>query len=220
MKHFRFFFITFIFCLAMGLSLVPGSHALAGTKNQFQIFIPVVHGTGSQGQQGSSFPSLAEFAASIKNNNSGAIQGVYVENILALTVVQQPQSNSEYVSTLQNTVTQFDLARQLGVIGFLAHNNLGGKYFFRLEHGNLIYVIYGDGTIHKYVVNQIDQYQVLSPDNTTGSFKNISTGEVLSSSEIFFKYYTGSDQVTLQTCIAQGEAASWGRLFVVATPLP
>ena len=217
MKHFHFFLVIAIFILTISSVFLPGSAALAETKNQFTIFVPIIQGTGSHS---SDLPTLENFSASLKNNDKDTIVGVYVENVLALNVVQQPQSNSEYVSLLPNTATQYDLARQLGVIGFMAHNNLAGKNFFNLAKDNVVYVIYGDGSTRKYKVVQLDQYQALSPSDTTSTFKNMNSGEVLSASEIFMRYYFGSDQVTFQTCIAQGEISSWGRRFVTAIPLP
>jgi len=217
MKHFHFCLVTTILLLTLSFVFLPGSAALAETKTQFTIFVPIIQGTNPHP---SDLPTLENFSAGLKNNDKYTIQGVYVENVLALNVVQQPQSDGEFVSLLPNTATQYDLARQLGVIGLLAHNNLAGKNFFSLAKDNLVYVVYGDGSTRKFQIVQIDQYQALSPSDTTSSFKNTNTGEVLSASEIFMRYYYGTERITFQTCIAQDEIPGWGRLFVTAIPLP
>ncbi len=219
MKHFRYFIYYAIFALMLGTTVLPGSSAFAQTPYQFKIFVPVVQGGSSQAAQAAGLPSLDEFADSLKNEQASQVRGVYVADTLALQVVQQPAGNNEYVALQPGAVTQFDLARLMGVTGFLAHNNLAGKLFFGLVKEQQVSIIYGDGAIRLYKIVRIDRYQALSPTSASSAFQNLASGEVLSAAEIFLKYYTGSDQVTFQTCIALGDNSSWGRLFVVAIPL-
>ena len=70
-----------------------------------------------------------------------------------------------------------------------------------------------------YRITQIDSLQALEPNNPSSKFKD-ANGTLLSASEVFAKYYTGSDHVTFQTCIAKDNISSWGRLFVVAEIVP
>jgi len=68
-------------------------------------------------------------------------------------------------------------------------------------------------------VKQIDRYQALQPSSNTSDYKNLATGEILTTAQIFARYYMGETHVTLQTCIANNGLANWGRLFIVALPV-
>jgi hypothetical protein len=68
-------------------------------------------------------------------------------------------------------------------------------------------------------VTEIRNFQALSPDSTQSSFVDLASGEKLSNSELFHSIFDGSDTVVLQTCIAQGDVSTWGRMFITAVPL-
>ncbi len=162
-------------------------------------------------------PFLDTFIANLVNGNQWQVVGVYVEDVLALRVVQQPSSDPAYVSTLQNTATYFAMVNQVtGNTGLLAHNYLAGVYFFNLSPGQEVVMIYGDGNTDSYIVSGFQEYQALSPNSPTSNFVNLETGETLSSTDLFYRVFGGGTKTTFQTCIAQGSEDSWGRLFVIA----
>ena len=162
-------------------------------------------------------PFLDTFTANLINGNAWQVVGVYVEDVLALRVVQQPASDAAYVSTLQNVATYFTMVNQVtGNTGLLAHNYLAGVYFFDLQPGQVVVLIYGDGATEEYVVSNSVQYQALSPESPTSNFVDLDTGETLSSTDLFYRVFGGSTRTTFQTCVAQGNELSWGRLFVIA----
>ena len=182
------------------------------------IYLPMVQFQSSLTSQAApGFPSLQQFIQTVKNG-AASPAGVYVENIVADQVVQQPASDPNYVSLSSNVITQFATAAQFGVTGLLAHNNLAGSAFFKLTVNQVVVVVFGDGSTRSYKITQMDQLQALEPNNPSSQFQN-AAGSILSASDVFVQYYTGSDHVTFQTCIAQNGISSWGRLFIVAQPL-
>jgi hypothetical protein len=70
--------------------------------------------------------------------------------------------------------------------------------------------------MEEYTVSYAEEYQALSPNSPTSNFVNLDTGETLSSTNLFYRVYGGGTRTTFQTCIAQGNEDSWGRLFVIA----
>lgn len=162
-------------------------------------------------------PFFDQFVSSLVNGNSWQVVGVFVDKLLALKVVQQPASNPAYVSSLNDVATYFTLVMKItGNTGLLAHNYLAGIYYFDLRPGQSVVLIYGDGRTEEYVVSNSQQFQALSPNSPTSNFVSIATGETLTSTDLFYRVYGGGSRTTLQTCIAQGNEPSWGRLFVIA----
>lgn len=162
-------------------------------------------------------PFLDTFIENLKNGNAGQVVGVYVEDVMSLRVVQQPSSDAAYVSSLPNTATYFGMVRNItGNTGLLAHNYLAGAYYFNLQSGQLVTLIYGDGSIDEYVVSYAEEFQALSPNSPTSNFVSLGSGETLSSTDLFYRVFGGGTRTTFQTCIAQGNEDSWGRLFVIA----
>ena len=162
---------------------------------------------------------LLNFSLSIQNGDANLLRGVYVNNLFALPVVQQPSSNAAYVSTINNMVTQFGMASQFGGVGLLAHNYLSGQYFFQLTPGMIIDLIYGDGHIEYFQVSHVYRYQATSPESVYSDFIDLDTQEYLTGSALFKKVYMGTRHVTFQTCISQNGNSSWGRYFVLADPI-
>jgi len=162
-------------------------------------------------------PFFDQFVTAIKNGDATKVVGVYVENVLALKVVQQPSNNPAFVSGVKGVATYFSMVKkQTGNTGLLAHNYLAGVYYYDLVPGQVVVLIYGDGRTEEYTVADSIQYQALNPTSPTSNFVNVLTGEKLSSTALFTKVYGGSSKTTFQTCIAQGNEPSWGRLFVIA----
>ena len=166
----------------------------------------------------SAIPSFTDFYAPIRNGDAKVLRGVYVSNILALPIVQQPVDDPYYVSNKDGEVTEFSSASQYGNIGLLAHNNLSGKFFSKLAVGQEVDLIYGDGQIEKFVVAEVLHFQALQPGSHLSSFLNLDHSETLSANQMFNRVYTGSHHLIFQTCIDAYGNASWGRLFILATP--
>jgi hypothetical protein len=134
-------------------------------------------------------------------------------------VVQQPNGDTNFVSPEDGVVTQFASATSYGNIGLLAHNYLSGRVFSRLEIGQELQLVYEDGTVESFVVTEILRYQALDPKNPYSSFQSLDNKEkILSVGQMFDRAYQGDRHLTLQTCIAANGNASWGRLFVIASP--
>jgi hypothetical protein len=69
------------------------------------------------------------------------------------------------------------------------------------------------------MVQSIQRYQALDPMNPYSQFKDLETQTTSTAEELFNKVYRGDYHLTLQTCIENNGNASWGRLFIVATPM-
>lgn len=160
----------------------------------------------------SELPALEEFVGQIQNGEGDTLRGIYIPNVLALPVVQQPRGNSSYVSPVNSTLTEFSMAQKTGNVGLLAHNYLAGNLFFEIEQGDTIILVYGNARIETFTVTGIYRYEAL-PNNL---YKNIETRSLQNIGELFDQMYEGGRHVTLQTCIERDGDLSWGRLFIVA----
>jgi len=180
------------------------------------LFHPVP--VGALGDGGSSLPDFVEFLKTVQNNDANTLRGVYVPEILAFPVIQQPAGNAGYVSPIDGEITQFRMAAQSGNVGLLAHNNLSGRFFSQLAIGQEVRLVYGNGKVEYFVITQILEYQALQPTSQYSAFRDLSNDEQLTAEQVFSKVYTGSRHVTFQTCIAGPGSPSWGRLFVIAIP--
>lgn len=164
-------------------------------------------------------PAFDRFVEQVKNGIPNQIVGVYIEDVLALRVVQQPPEDPNYVSNVNGVATQFLLAYQIsGNIGLLAHNYLSGSLFFNIKNGDIVQLIYGDGSVDEYVVSEYHEYQALAPDSPNSDFIDLTSGEKITAGELFNRIYTGSHRLVFQTCIAQDDIDTWGRLFVISFP--
>lgn len=165
-------------------------------------------------------PDFAEFVKSVQNNEADVLRGVYVPEVLAFPVIQQPAGNAGYVSTTDGEITQFGMASQFGNVGLLAHNNLSGSFFSQLTFGQEVRLIYGDGKIEYFVITQVLKFQALDPTNPYSTFRDLTSEERLTAEQLFKKVYRGDRHVTFQTCMEANGDLSWGRLFVIAVPKP
>jgi|SRR6266498_2545427 len=194
------FTISFIAILCLTLIPTGNAHALTGQFDSVDL------------------PALDTFVEQVKNGQADEVRGVYIPDVLAALVVQQPAGMYGFVSPWQNIMTQFGLASKFGSTGLLAHNNLAGKSFVVLQNGQKFDLIYGDGKISTFVVSEILQFQALEPTSISSSFVDLESGDILTASELFTKIYDRPGQVILQTCIDADHNASWGRLFIIAKP--
>lgn len=189
-------------------------------QTTYTIYLPmVVNGASVATPSAAPMPSSDAFIASVADGQAGVVRGVYVPGVLALPVRQQPADNPTYVSPESGVATQFAAAASFGVTGLLAHNTLAGADFFKLAEAQDVLIVYGDGAVKLYRVTAIYRYHALDPYSPYSDFVNLNTGETESVGDVFMQVYTGGDHVTFQTCIANNGNASWGRLFVIATPV-
>ena len=165
-------------------------------------------------------PSLETFIEQVQNGEADMLRGVYVPDVLASPVIQQPETSPAYVSSNDNTLTQFGLASHYGSTGLLAHNYLAGADFFLVEQGQVLYLVYGDGRVETFTVTGLKRFRALEPENTRGHFIDLETGAYLSAAKLFFKIYNQPGKVILQTCIQANGEPSWGRYFLIAEPVP
>lgn len=155
---------------------------------------------------------------SAPNSDGNVLRQVYVANVLDLPVVQQPADQPYYVSDHEGETTQFAMVSHYGNIGLLAHNTLAGRFFSQLAIGQEVRVKYGDGKVEYFVIEQIMRFQAFEPESVSSTFRNLDQDETLSVEEMFNRAYVGERRLVFQTCITAQGNASWGRLFVVATP--
>lgn len=182
--------------------------------------IPVTEGASDNPSaiQTASILPMAEFANAVKDGED-LVRGIYVEDVMALRVVQQPAGNAGFVSAITGVATQFKLAEKYGTVGLLAHNYAAGSLFSNIVLGDVINTIHGTGDIEQYKVTSIVSFQALSPNSPTSSFIDLDTGDKLSAGKLFEKIYKGEPHLVLQTCIARDNEDSWGRMFIVAEPI-
>jgi hypothetical protein len=155
----------------------------------------------------------------VQNGDAKALRGVYVDDVLALPIVQQPSGSPAFVSNNDGEITQFGMASQYGNIGLLAHNHLSGKSFAELAIGKQVRLVYGDGRIESFVIIEVLRYQAMQPTSPYSSFRRLdNTEETLTAEQMFKRVYLGDRHITFQTCIEAYGNLSWGRLFVIAVP--
>ena len=164
-------------------------------------------------------PSLAEFIESLEFNGQKQIVGLYVPGVIALSVVQQPLQEVDFVSDLPNVVTQFKLASDYGSYGFLAHNHLAGATFFEFDIGQSVFLVDGNGRLQSYNVSELLGVQALSPRNPYSQFRSLEfPWNEISTADLFNRIYTVENRVILQTCISLENQPEWGRFFIIAVP--
>lgn len=179
-------------------------------------FNPIaVHATDGGG---ATLPNFTDFSKTVQNGKAADLRGVYVSNVLALPVVQQPSNNTGYVSSRDGEVTQFGMASQFGNVGLLAHNHLSGKSFSQLAVGQEVRLVYGNGKVETFVVSEILKYQALQPNSPYSEFRNVNDSKTITAEQMFKRVYFGDKHVTFQTCINKDGNPSWGRFFVIAIP--
>lgn len=162
---------------------------------------------------------LTTFIQSVTNGQSEVIVGLYAEDVLALHVVQQPVGEAGFVSYDAGTATLFQSALPFGVTGLLAHNFLSGKSFFSLQTGQEVDIIYGDGSLKAYRIDMISDFQRVAELDLRSDFQDIHSGDRITSSEVFNRFYTGPPHLTLQTCLEKNGDLNWGVRFIVAQPI-
>ena len=194
--------------------------SIAGSKNIVSTPVPITgYSPNAVVTDSSAMPTLNDFTQNLQNGDSTTLVGVYVTGQMALPVVQQPTSNPAYVSTTPEVVTQFGSAAKYNSQGLLAHNYLAGKHFYSLQKGQEVILVFGDGSIRRYKIDEILSYQALSPEDVYSHFVPLQgQRNQMTSTDLFYQTYGKGDNLVLQTCIQVGSEPSWGRLFVIAHP--
>ena len=159
---------------------------------------------------------ISEFLKFVIDGNSGVIRGIFAEDRFALNVIQQPSGQPGFVSSIDEVVTEFEMSRDYGVTGLMAHNYLAGEYFLNLQEGDIVQIIFGDGKIKRYAISDIQRFQALQPNSPRSQFLDLATSEQISATQLFKRVYMGDHHLTLQTCIQEGSVDTWGRMFVIA----
>jgi hypothetical protein len=161
--------------------------------------------------------SKLAFIDQVKNGNPEQITGLWLPNLTGLVVEEQPIGQPGFVSDQPGKVTHFQLAEDYGSIGLLAHAYLAGAFFNTLDLNQVITIVYGDGSMDKYRVTEIQQYQALDPDNALTDFSSLgSEGKKISQEDLFFEVYSHPGRLILQTCIIFNNDNLWGRKFIIA----
>jgi len=170
----------------------------------------------------SSPPELAAFVSSVSNGHTDRLAGVYVQGQFAMPVEQQPDGDVNFVSSAEQTVTEYIRSEAFGVVGLLAHNTLSsGQEFFKLKPGQEVILVYGDGRQVRYQISHIENYQALSPTDPFSDFVDLNGpgGNLVRNEDLFRRIYTVSGQLVFQTCFTANGDPSWGRMFVIANPI-
>ena len=143
-----------------------------------------------------------------------------IPNAAPLTITSQPKGDYNYVSSEEDTVTQFSMPQEKGgSLAYLAHNTAAGKLFDQLKVGDMIGVKSDVPTTrggYAKKVSSIKKYQAVNPRNPSSDFIDLETGERLTADALYKKMYTDAGNLILQTCISKDGDDSWGRLFVIA----
>lgn len=163
---------------------------------------------------------IDSFVQSVTNGQADSVVGIYIPDVLAYPVSQQPMGNAGFVTRQADQVTQFSLASQYGTVGILAHNDLAGAIFSNINLDQYAIIVYGDGHLEYYVISDVQKYQALLPTSTFSDFVNLDgSNEHLSANQLFNRIYGPGGRLVLQTCIDAYGDASWGRIFIIAEPV-
>lgn len=160
------------------------------------------------------------FAAGLSFASPDLPVGLFVPDVMAFPVVQQPKNNPAYVAPADGVLTHFGLAAGYGSTGLLAHNTAAGAQFSKLLLDQMIYLVRGDKSIEAYKITEIRRFRALQPTSPYSDFIDIDQpGVRLTATDLFYQVYAGDGHVTLQTCITADGLENWGRLFLIAEPV-
>jgi len=215
MQNFRFYGLLIIFLLSnLFTSFSPN-------------FIPVTAEANFSNEamdvnfQKFSFQTFSKFIKSITVEKTGnQFVGIISPKSFSMPIIQQPAGQPGFVSNEPQKITEFSLTRQYGTTGLLAHNHLAGAYFSSLQENDLLIMVNADKEYKFYRIEKILSFQALSPNSPYSDFVDLDNpSRILNATELFYEVYTNEGSLVLQTCIAQGNEPSWGRLFIQAQPV-
>lgn len=182
------------------------------------LFLNAMPALAMKNQDAAALPNFSDFVQSVQTGEENVVRGVYVPNVMAYRVAQQPLDTPGFLSSKEDRVTQFRMAAEYGTVGLVAHNYLAGESFFNLEAGDEVRIVYGDSKVETFIVYEILQYQALQPNSPYSSFRNLDRDETLTVNQMFKRVFVSDGYVTFQTCIEKDGISTWGRLFVIAIP--
>lgn len=160
------------------------------------------------------------FIEDLTNGKPEEIVGLWLPGLAGLVVEKQAEGEPGYVSEKTNNVTRFQLADKFGSIGLLAHAHKAGTIFHKLITGQIVTLIYGDGSTVGFKIDEIRLYQALDPADPHTGFKSLLPGGAsISQEELFYEIYDQPGRLVLQTCIINDNNNLWGRKFIIATKL-
>jgi len=206
-----------LFPVLLALAVILGSQSLLFNwmKKIPTTALPVIN----QAYPDLNTEKLHEFVQSVINGDSNTIVGIYITGVMALPVGQQPEGDASYVTRDPNQVTQFGLASRYHTIGILAHNDLAGAQFSEIHKDSYVVIVYGDGRMIYFQVDDIQKYQALSPTSTYSDFVDLAnTNQTFTAGRLFDRVYGAGNRLVLQTCLARFGNPSWGRIFIIAKP--
>jgi len=164
-------------------------------------------------------PALNRLFSEIENGEAHELYGAYAPGVFALPIIQQPVEDPIFVSRKMGVITQFQLAAKNEVTGLLAHNYLSGKEFYKLEVGQEVWMIFGDRSIKRYRVTDIQRFQKMKPNSLSSDYLDLQTNRKLTTSQVFSRFYRGEHRVVFQTCLEGEGKLNWGLVFISAVPL-
>ena len=208
-KFFRTLLLAILITVNLAAAPIPGLASIPQTGSK--ITDPDVD---------TSLPSLDTFIKEVGTGLASQVTGLYAADVFAFPVVQQPSGQPAYVSPSDGKLTQFGMASSYGSLGFLAHNTLAGAKFSNVMLNQVITVVYGDGHFTLYQVTEIRRFQATSPASPYSSFLDLSSRSTLTATDLFYQTYGVKNTLVLQTCITSKGLDTWGRLFIIAAPLP
>src|SRR5258706_14959236 len=85
-----------------------------------------------------SFPDLNTFIESVRNGDANLLRGVYVYDVMAFSVIQQPAGSPGFVSQEANQLTEFGMAAEAGDFRLLASNYVSCTTFSALTYGGVV----------------------------------------------------------------------------------
>jgi hypothetical protein len=195
-----------------------GGVAMDGSASQ-AIAGAVVDPSGAQALYTTRDVGFEAFVLDVANGDSETITGVYVAGLLSLRVLQQPPEDVAFVSNENGTATQFQSSAHFGVVGLLAHNYLSGRHFLSIAPGHEIRLVYGDGSYRRYQVVGLADFERLTRFDVLSDFRDLQTQAILTSREVFDRFYRGNNYLTLQTCLEGDGDLNWGIRMVSAVPI-
>ena len=162
---------------------------------------------------------LQSFVKEVYTGQPNVLTGVFVDGTFAMDIIQQPTSQPGYISSEEEKITEFRMAKDYGTTGLMAHNSLAGKAFFQLDVGQTIYLVYGDGEVESFTIVDVKRYKALSPNSPYSEFVDLENDSVqVSAEDLFYQMYGQDGALIMQTCIENEGISTWGRLFIIAIP--
>jgi hypothetical protein len=143
----------------------------------------------------------------------GVLRGVYVEDVLALKVIQQPADDPLFVSGDRDRHPVPNAAKTVSPGS--GPNYLSGELFFQLESANKFSWSMEMEWL-RYTVTDISATRSTADNQEAGT--STCAPEKSNDCAGFQPGLYGKDHVTFQTCIKKGNEWSWGLIFVIATP--